>query len=291
MGAEALEEAVGSVFDKYAPQEEVVEQEEVKDEVDEEPVEQAESEDEGNDEPSEDEAESDEDEGEEADESNEDDDEDEDEESDKYLEIANNLKTALHKEREKRKQLAEEAEVQQGQLMVVNDYAEKAHAQLEAIKKQLEELDLLDVVEVKMPDIDKDKVEELQKKAQEQAQKAAEETIGEIQTLTAEKVTEYKHINPESDAQGVLLGQAIIGAINAGSSVEDAVTNSLNALNSILEVYSKRGQVAKKAAPKRKAVKVKSNGAAKAKQRQAALDTGDFSSLFQDIGRELAGSE
>ena len=277
-----LEEALEGLYQEHLEPKEDVEESDEEEDV-EEVVEDIEEE-------SEEESEDDEEESEDESEEESEDEEDE-EDDDKWLEVANNLKTALQKEREKRKEVAQQAEELKEQMAVVASLSDSALAELNRVKEKLKELDLDDLVEVEIPEADKSKLEELARKQQEQMQKQQQELFQNIQQTVSEMVVDYKNIDPKSEVQGVALGNMILGIIAMGGDVETAVKASLEQLNGMLESTAKRVKTSVKKAkkPKRAATKVANRDAVKSRKRQEAIEKGDFDSVISDIVNDLIG--
>ncbi|MCK5613899.1 hypothetical protein KAR91_69195 [Candidatus Pacearchaeota archaeon] len=268
---------------------------EMNDKLESESEEESEEEDEGTEgeeeEESEDESENDEGEEEgEGEEESEEDDDGEDWEATAATLTAErtNLNKALHAEREERKKATAKAEQLEFKFKNEGSYKE----QLEEVKARIKELDLQSVIPIK-------EVQELDPRIQKilDAQDAAEKNQGqvgqvtEMQTAVAENLESYKNIDKTSQEQGTILGQMILSRVSNGEEMSEAVKASMESLNSLLGNTTKVAKKARKPAvvPKVKPIKAATKTKVKTSKQKKAIKDGDFTSLFEQMGRDMAG--
>jgi len=202
-------------------------------------------------------------------------------------EVNSNLKRAMQSEREKRKQATEKVSNLEAQLEVVKGSSD----QYSKLVEQIKELGLEDVLEVQEeqaldPRIKQMLEEQEAATLQTQQAEAVETFKATMQSEVHSNVGNYANIDTNDDKQGAVLAQMIVSDVIQGSEVEDAVAKNLKLLDAMLAPAKRKPKVVptKKVRSATKTTKDVS-GRRKAK----AVQEGDMSSVFADIGARLAG--
>jgi len=142
---------------------------------------------------------------------------------------------ALHKERERRKELQQHYQAQQTALNQSQERIKTYEDSLSAVEKQIKELGLEDVVKLDKPqeadpEIVKLKAEQ-QKKAQEEQ---VAKTVGDIRQEAAGYLEEYPMVKGDSpEHEEIVLGLSL-AAMYFGSEMEEATTRAMDTLNKAL---------------------------------------------------------
>lgn len=188
------------------------------------------------------------------DESGEGEEEDDDESDDgKLAEVNENLKRALNEERGMRKSAQEERDSLNSEIESLRSEAEDLQSIVESYAKQIEELDLADVIKVEGKTDPKLRELEKEKAAREQ-EEASRESIEKFNAEMVSQATaiapDYKNVDIQNDEQGAALQQMIYVSAMNGMSMEDSVKSAFERLNSILDSALKKRPAPVK--PKRK---------------------------------------
>jgi len=202
-------------------------------------------------------------------------------------EVNSNLKRAMQSEREKRKQATEEVANLEAKLEAVKGSSD----QYSKLVEQIKELGLEDVLEVQEeqaldPRI-KQMLEEQEAAALQTQQAEAVETFkATMQSEVHSNVGNYVNIDTNDDKQGAILAQMIVSDVIQGSEVEDAVAKNLKLLDAMLAPAKRKPKVVptKKVRSATKTTKDVSS-----RRKAKAVQEGDMSSVFADIGARLAG--
>jgi len=170
---------------------------------------------------------------------------------------------ALHKEREKRKEMQAALAQQQVMAQEVEAQAEAYADTIASIKKQLKELDLDGVVDIEEPKkkSEKEIAYEQQMQAQQQ-QEAITRSVAEIKQEAAAMLPEFPLIDGQSkEHEEIVLGLSI-AAMFFGSDPEDAAESAMKTLNGALSAKEKarilKRQPVKRATRASRSVKRKS---------------------------------
>lgn len=193
---------------------------------------------------------------------------------------------ALHAERAKR----QDAQKEQATLKTKVDNYE---AQMKAIKDQLKELDLEDVIEIKSaPELSPEATEALAEKQANDQKAETEKVFTSIQTEVGDRKAEYKNINYESTEQGEALMGMIVSSMFFGNEMENAVKSSMDQLNALMKNSFEAGKKVRAAPVKVKAKPTtRSRRVAKDSRADAmgkAIKTGNFDDVLSSFASDLA---
>ena len=189
---------------------------------------------------------------------------------------------ALHKERERRKELQQNLTVAGGELNDANELVEKYESSLDDIKKQLKDLDLLDVVNISEPKrLDPEVAKVRAEQKQQEQQDMVLRSVNDVRAEAADVIDEYPLINGESAEQAEIVVGLALANMAFGMEQEDAVHHAMKLLNGSLVVTRKT------AVRQQKPVARRSNKARvqKRRQRQSAprVEKGNVSSFFNKM--------
>ena len=189
---------------------------------------------------------------------------------------------ALHKERERRKELQQSLTVAGGELNDANELVEKYESSLDDIKKQLKDLDLLDVVNISEPKrLDPEVAKVRAEQKQQEQQDMVLRSVNDVRAEAADVIGEYPLINGESAEQAEIVVGLALANMAFGMEQEDAVHHAMDLLNGSLAVKRKA------AVRQQKPVSRKTNKARvqKRRQRQSAprVEKGNVSSFFNKM--------
>ena len=201
-----------------------------------------------------------------------------------------NLNKALHAEREKRKEASTKAEQLEAALASASNNSYKE--QLAQVKAQLKELDLEDVIKIDEPaPLDPRLQTLLQQQEAAAEQQKQYQLITEMQSSVSEQLGGYGNIDAESTEQGQILGQLIMSGVKGGLSMNDAVSSSMETLNSLLGKTTKVAKTSRTPVvkPKAKPIKAATHTKARTTPAKKAIADGDFASLFARMGKEMSG--
>lgn len=191
---------------------------------------------------------------------------------------------ALHKERERRKELQAQHQTllqQSNQLMEVNKGYQD---QLADIQRQLKELGIDEMVKI---NIEAPSQEVIDARMQAQQKADQEQLTGAIQSLRQEAmahVDEFPAIDPKDEEQGELILGYALASVFLGADPEDAILKGMGIINKRL--------LSERKAANRKVVKTPGKTtspkrAPRASSVASAVKTGNVKSLFTGIAGDM----
>ena len=206
-----------------------------------------------------------------------DEEDDDEEEADEVQTVPH---AALHKEREKRKEIQSQLQEASSENQQLNDTISKYQEAIDSIEKQLKELDLDDVIKVEHPE--KLSKEMLELKAQKQLQEQQEQInnlVEDVRSEAADILPEYSMIDGNDPVQAEIVLSNAFAAMTFGMELEEAVHHAMKLLNDSLTV--KKKQLARSTKPvKRERSQRSVKRKAPARRKPTA---GNVSSVFNDI--------
>lgn len=210
-------------------------------------------------------------------------------EEDKSSEVAENLKKALHAERAKRKEAAENVAKLNQQIQTMNQENSSYKEAYETVIASIKEYGLEDVI--KLPakaEINPEVLEARKIKQQQETQENVKKFYDFVRNEATSVAPEYTNVNLSNPEHGTALTQIITAAVVNGVDRETAVAEGMKVLNSIIAT-------AKKEALKSRQPAVTPTAKPKARTKQSASASVDKTSpeginkLFASMGKRMAG--
>lgn len=190
---------------------------------------------------------------------------------------------ALHKERARRKEAQE-------QLQDINNDLEEAKASvgeyeeaLAKVKKQLKDLDLLDVVKLEEPTAKDPKLIELERQQKEaEIQQNAANLVTEMREEASQYLEEYQQIDASDAAQAEIVVGLAIANKAFGMEQEDAVVRAMDLLNKSLASKQKEGMKLVRPVQRARKPSVRKRSPA----RKAQASPGNVSGFFKEMAND-----
>lgn len=215
--------------------------------------------------------------------------EEKEEEEEKPNAVAENLKKALHAERAKRKEAAENMARLQQQIQNMSAESGQYKQAYDAVLASIKEYGLEDVVKVpKVEELSPEVLEARQIKQQKEVQENIKKFYDDVRVEATSLAPDYSNVNLSNAEHGTALTQIITAAVVNGMDKEAAVAEGLKVLDSIIAT-------AKKEALQSRQPAVKPKSKPKARTKQPSVSTRDVSSaegidkLFASMGKKFAG--
>jgi len=208
--------------------------------------------------------------------------EEEDEEEDQVDVVPH---AALHKERERRKEVQAELVEQQQMLEEANSTVKEYKDALEDIKAQLKELDLEDVVNIRAPkEVPEEVLELRQQQAAERQQQQVVELVNDLRSEAVQHIEEFPQIDGNDPEQAELILGFAMASTMLGADKEDAILKAMGILNKHLASAKKAAKrpVARKVTKPARAAKRR-----KASSTSRAIKKGDVRSVFDSYAEEM----
>ena len=187
---------------------------------------------------------------------------------------------ALHKERERRKEVQQNLSQIDGQLSEANELVGKYEASLESVKAQLKELDLLDVVKLDEPKrLDPEVLQVRQAQAQQEQQNMIMKSVSDIRDEAAGFVDEYPLIDGDDAGVAEIVVGLSLANMAFGMEQEESVHHAMQLLNGSLSKGYKSSVRKARPAPRRSAK-------ASVRKRQAPsvkVEKGNVSGFFKQM--------
>ena len=143
---------------------------------------------------------------------------------------------ALHAERAKRQ------ESQKENVTLIGKVADH-EAQMKAIKEQLKELDLEDVIKIESaPELSPEAQVALAEKQSNDQKAEMDKAFTDIRSTVGDRKAEYKNLNFEDNEQGTALMGMIVSSMIFGNEMEDAVKTSMDSLNAVVKQSFEAGK-------------------------------------------------
>lgn len=225
---------------------------------------------------------SDEDEPEDEDDS-EDENEPEDDGEEEVEEVQTVPHAALHKERERRKEVQSHLQEANTYLQELSKSVVDYEQQLSGIKKQLKELDLEDIVDVKEPTgTTKELLDQRAAKEAQRQEQIALNTVMELKQEAALHLDEFPMIDGNDPEQAELVLGFAYAASMMGGDKEEAVMKAMGILNKHL-AGAKKSAIRGNPAPRRKTASSKVASKPKTNNRvQQAIKSGNVKNVFDN---------
>lgn len=191
---------------------------------------------------------------------------------------------ALHKERERRKEVQRQMQEIQQQAQQVVLVAEEYKQALENIKAQLKENGLDDLIEIEEPAAASPEVVEarMQKQRQQEAEQLAN-LVTQMREEAISHVDEFPAIDPnDSDTGELILGYTLANVL-LGEDMEAALLKAMGIVNS--KILAERKAVQRKTVTK--PVRKTSRKRAAPPQRRRQLENGDISGFFKSVASDM----
>ena len=242
----------------------------------------------------------DEEDGEEADDTEEDEEDEESDESDEEEDdaeeeeqpnpVADNLKKALHAERAKRKEAAEQLSQMGQHVETVVAQAEQYGQAYEAIVASLKENGLEDLVDVpKVQEVSPEVLEARRMKQEQANQENVTKFYDYVRTEATSLAPDYKNVDLSNNDHGTLLTQVITAAVVSGIDREAAIAEGMSVVDRV--VANAKKEALKSRQP---AVKPKSKPNARTKQSKgsnsikSSIRSGNTDDVFSKLAKEWA---
>jgi len=205
------------------------------------------------------------------------DDDDDEEDADEVQTVPH---AALHKERERRKEIQAALQASTQREQELNAAIESYEGTIANIEKQLKELDLDDVIKLDRPQALSPEMLEMKAKQQQiEQQQQLENATASLRQEAAGLLNEYPMIDGNSAEQAEVIITNALASIMLGADPEDALHHSMKVMNDSLS------SVKKAAIRKRKPVK-KASSQRSVKRKAPARrkpTAGNVSGVFNDI--------
>jgi len=190
---------------------------------------------------------------------------------------------ALHKERERRKEVQQTLAGVTAELGERDELVGKYKESLDSLKKQLKDLDLLDVVNIDEPkgldpEVAKIKAAQQQQEQQEQVMRS----VADVRSEAADVISEYPMVDGDSPEQAEIVVGLALANIAFGMEQEDAVHHAMKLLNGSLAVKKKAAIRTGKPTPVRKRKRVQP----KRSRSQAKVSSGNVSDFFSKMAED-----